>query len=66
MHRLGCKFASPAVLGSAGGRGMAGGMSNNATPQRLGRARNRGVADGVNGHVHPQGWVRFGAESVVE
>ena len=47
--------ATPAVLGSARGRGMAGGLSGNARPTGLGRARNRGVACGVNGDATPAG-----------
>ena len=47
--------ATPAVLGSAGNRGMAGGLSGNATREGLGRARNKGVAGGVNGDATPAG-----------
>ena len=57
--------ATPAVLGSAGGRGMAGGMSGNATPAGLGRGRNRSVAGGVNGDVTPAGRDTLGTEAVV-
>ena len=47
--------ATPAALGIARDRGMAGCLSGNVTPAGLGRARNRGVVGGVDDNATPAG-----------